>query len=184
MPFIFEKQEIEDVIIIKPLSFGDSRGVFLETYKKSDFIKNGIKDDFLQDNYSKSHKNVLRGLHFQKKPYEQSKLLRCIKGEILDIVIDIRPKSKTFKKYLKFNLSESNNNILYIPKGFAHGFYVLSDIAEISYKASVEYNKEYDCGIIWDDYSLKIDWNIKNPILSEKDKNLATLDTLIKEGVL
>jgi len=157
----------------------------MEFYKKSDFFANGICDEFNQDNFSCSQKNVLRGLHFQKKPYEQAKLIKCLKGKILDVVVDLRPNSKTFKKYLKFELSQEDNKILYIPKGFAHGLIALEDETIIMYKTSCEYNSSADFGIKWDDETLKIDWGIDfEPILSQKDKNLPLFNEVIKKGLL
>lgn len=182
MPFEFERQKIKDVILVKPKVFGDSRGFFMESYKKSDFFKNGIDVEFNQDNHSKSSYKVLRGLHFQKAPYAQAKLVRCSKGRIYDVAADIRPQSPTFKKYVKVELSEDNKNMLYIPEGFAHGFVALSDEVELLYKASGEYNVESDCGIKWDDPDIGIDWEIDfEPLLSDKDKNQKSLKERIKE---
>ncbi len=176
MPFEFERQKIKDVILVKPKVFGDNRGFFLESYKKSDFFANGIDVEFNQDNHSKSTAHVLRGLHFQKEPYAQAKLVRCSKGRIYDVAVDIRPNSPTFKQYVKVELSEENKYMLYIPKGFAHGFVVLSDEAELLYKASGEYAPQADCGIIWNDKDINIDWQIDfEPILSDKDKGQLTL---------
>ena len=184
MPFEFEKQSIEDVILVKPKVFGDNRGFFMESYKKSEFIKNGIDIEFQQDNHSKSSAKVLRGLHYQAKPYEQAKLVRCITGKIYDIAVDIRPNSKTFGQYVKVELSEDNKNMLYIPKGFAHGFVVLSSEAELLYKASEEYNPKADRGIFWADKDLNIDWGIDfEPILSEKDQNQPKLKDIDKEEI-
>ena len=171
MPFEFESQSIEDVILIRPKVFGDNRGFFMESYKKSDFVAAGIKDDFSQDNHSKSTKGVLRGLHYQAAPYGQAKIIRCVKGRIYDVAVDIRPTSKTFGKYVKVELSEENKQMLYIPVGFAHGFVVLSDEAELLYKASGEYNPQADRGVLWSDSDINIDWNLDSePLLSEKDK--------------
>ena len=171
MPFEFERQKIEDVILVKPKVFGDSRGFFLESYKKSDFYANGINVEFNQDNHSKSTKGVLRGLHYQANPHGQAKLVRCSKGRIYDVAVDIRPNSKTFGKYVKVELSEENKHMLYIPVGFAHGFVALTDEVEILYKASGEYAPQADRGIIWNDKDINIDWNIDfEPLLSEKDK--------------
>lgn len=172
MPFIFEKQKIEDVILVKPKVFGDNRGFFMETYKKSDFFSNGIKVEFNQDNHSKSTAHVLRGLHYQAKPYGQAKLVRCSKGRIYDVAVDLRPESVTFGKYVKVELSQDNKHMLFIPEGFAHGFVVLSDSAELLYKASGEYNPKADRGVFWNDNDINIDWEIDfEPVLSEKDKN-------------
>lgn len=182
MNFEFEKQKIEDVILIKPKVFGDNRGFFMESYKKSEFAANGITVEFNQDNHSKSTAHVLRGLHFQKPPYGQAKLVRCIRGRIYDVAVDIRPDSETFGKYVKVELSEENKHMLFIPDGFAHGFVVLSDVAELMYKASGEYAPQADCGIIWNDETINIDWGIDfEPILSEKDTKQKTLKELFHE---
>ena len=171
MPFEFEKQSIEDVILVRPKVFGDSRGFFMECYKKSEFAKNGITTDFCQDNYSKSSAKVLRGLHYQEAPYAQAKLVRCVKGRIYDVAVDIRPESETFGKYVKVELSEDNKCMLFMPEGFAHGFVVLSDTAEIHYKTSNEYSAISDRGIFWADGDINIDWEIDfEPLLSDKDK--------------
>lgn len=171
MPFEFIKQEIEDVILIKPKVFGDNRGFFMESYKKSDFINNGINVEFNQDNHSKSTAHVLRGLHYQAYPYSQAKLVRCSNGRIYDVAVDLRPNSKTFKKYVKVELSQDNKQMLFIPEGFAHGFVVLSSEAELLYKASGEYNPLADRGVLWSDEDININWEIDfKPILSDKDK--------------
>jgi len=185
MPFEFEQQHIKDVILIRPKVFGDSRGFFIESYKKSDFVKNSIKDEFIQDNHSKSTKWVLRGLHYQAKPYAQAKIVRCTKGKIFDVAVDIRPNSKTFGEYVKVELSEENKYMLYIPAGFAHGFVVLSNEAEIMYKASAEYNPQADRGIFWADPDINIDWGIDfEPILSDKDKVQPRLKNINKEEII
>lgn len=171
MPFKFEKQEISEVILVTPTVYKDERGFFMESYKKTEFKNNGIDIDFVQDNHSKSSKGILRGLHYQEKPYEQAKLVQCLKGEILDVAVDIRKNSKTFGKYVKVILSEENKKMLYIPAGFAHGFLALSDNVEVLYKTSSEYNKSSERGILWCDEDISIDWGINfEPILSEKDK--------------
>ena len=184
MPFKFEKQKIEDVILVKPVVFGDNRGFFAETYKRSEFIENGITDNFVQDNHSKSSAHVLRGLHYQAKPYGQAKLVKCVKGKIYDVAVDLRKNSKTFAQYVKIELSEENKHMLYIPNGFAHGFVVLSDEAELLYKTSNEYNQDADRGILWNDETINIDWEINfEPILSEKDKFQPKLKELNKEDL-
>ncbi|MBO5386258.1 dTDP-4-dehydrorhamnose 3,5-epimerase [bacterium] len=182
MPFEFERQNIEDVILVMPKVFGDNRGFFMETYKKSDFVANGIDVEFTQDNHSKSTKGVLRGLHYQAKPYGQAKLVRCSKGRIYDVAVDIRKNSKTFGQYVKIELSEDNKNMLYIPVGFAHGFVALSDEVEILYKTSGEYAPQADRGILWCDKEINIDWGIDfEPILSDKDKYQSELSGINKE---
>jgi len=184
MPFEFEPQKIKDLILIRPRVFGDSRGFFMETYKKSDFVANGIKDDFNQDNHSKSTQGVLRGLHYQAYPHGQAKIVRCAKGKIFDVAVDIRPKSETFGQYIKVELSEDNKNMLYIPVGFAHGFVALSAEVELLYKASGEYAPNADRGILWCDKDINIDWEIDfEPLLSDKDKVQPRLCEINKEEI-
>jgi len=183
MPFEFERQQIEDVILVKPKVFSDSRGFFMESYKKSDFFANGIDVEFNQDNHSKSTKGVLRGLHYQANPYGQAKLVRCSKGRIYDVAVDIRPESKTFGQYVKVELSEENKHMLYIPVGFAHGFVALTNEVEILYKASGEYVPQADRGIIWNDKDININWEIDfEPLLSEKDKKQPSLKDALFRG--
>ena len=185
MPFEFEKQKIEDVILVKPRVFGDNRGFFMETYKKSDFFENGITEDFVQDNHSKSSKGVLRGLHYQAKPYGQAKLVRCVRGRIFDVAVDIRKKSKTYGQYVKVELSEENKYMLFIPNGFAHGFVALTDDVELIYKTGGEYAPNADRGILWNDEELNIDWEIDfEPILSEKDKLQSKFKDINKEELI
>ncbi len=169
MPFEFKRLEIPDVILIKPVVFEDERGYFMETYKFSEFKANGISLEFVQDNHSKSAKGVLRGLHYQLKPMEQGKLVRCIKGRIWDVAVDIRKGSPWYGKWVAVELSEENKFILWIPPGFAHGFVSLEDGTEVIYKVTKEYSPAHDRGIIWNDPTLNIKWPIKNPILSSKD---------------
>ena len=175
MPFIFKRLEIPDVILIEPKVFRDNRGFFMETYKYSEFQKNGISYEFVQDNHSKSQRGVLRGLHYQLKPMEQGKLVRCIKGRIWDVAVDIRKGSPWYGKWVAVELSEENKLMLWIPPGFAHGFIVLEDDTEVVYKVTKEYSPELERGIIWNDPDINIKWPIENPILSEKDKNFPML---------
>lgn len=185
MPFIFNKTNIEDVILIEPKVFGDDRGFFVESYKKSDFVQNGIDVDFNQDNHSKSTKGVLRGLHYQLHPKAQAKLVRCVRGKIFDVAVDIRKDSKTFGKWVGFELSEENKHMLYIPVGFAHGFVVLSDEAELLYKASNEFSLGHDRGIRWNDPEINIDWGIDfAPLISDKDTKQPFLKDLSPENLL
>jgi len=170
MPFNFEKTNIEGVIIVTPKVFKDDRGFFLESYKKSDFKLNGIDFDFTQDNHSLSTKATLRGLHYQLDPKAQGKLVRCIKGEIFDVAVDIRKSSPTFGKWVGINLSEDNKKLLYVPEGFAHGFYTISENAEILYKATNEYSPQHDRGIMWNDPTIAIKWPEGEKLLSDKDK--------------
>ena len=176
MPFSFEKTQIEDVILVKTRVFKDERGFFLETYKQSEFQENGINCEFIQDNSSYSCAKVLRGLHYQKGNAAQAKLVRCVSGSIYDVAVDIRPNSPTFKKYVRVELSSENGYALFIPRGFAHGFVVLSDFATITYKVDNEYSPFADAGIYWADEDLAIDWGVDfEPILSDKDVCLPRL---------
>ena len=176
MPFNFQRLEIPEVILIEPTVFNDERGFFMETYKYTDFAKFGMKGEIVQENHSKSKKNVLRGLHYQKLPKAQSKLVRCVSGEIFDVAVDIRKGSPTYRKWIGIILSENNKREVYIPRGFAHGFCVLSDFAEVVYKTDNEYSPEYERGVIWNDPTINIQWPFRNPIISPKDLNLPLLD--------
>lgn len=169
----FIKTDIPDIMIIEPIIFSDDRGYFEETYRKDKLEEAiGYSIDFVQDNESKSSFGVLRGLHFQLPPFAQSKLVRVIKGNILDVAVDIRKGSPTFGKYVSVELSEENKRMVFIPRGFAHGFVVLSDEAIFSYKVDNYYSKENDCGIAYNDPSLGIDWQLDTDALklSEKDQ--------------
>ncbi|MBI4945161.1 MAG: dTDP-4-dehydrorhamnose 3,5-epimerase [Bacteroidetes bacterium] len=161
---------LSGAVVIQPKVFSDARGYFFESYSKAVFFKNGITDEFIQDNESLSQKGVLRGLHFQNMPHAQVKLVRVIQGSVLDVVVDIRKKSSTYGKYFSIVLSSANKTMLYIPEGFAHGFLVLEDNTIFSYKCSRTYNKESEDGILWCDADLNIEWGIQNPLLSEKDR--------------
>ncbi len=165
------KTGIPDLLIIKPGVFEDNRGYFFESYNKEDFLKYGIDQNFIQDNESKSVKGVLRGLHFQKPPFAQGKLVRVIKGAVLDVAVDLRKSSPTYGQWNSIKLSESNKLMYWIPPGFAHGFLTLENDTIFFYKCTNIYNKESEGSIRWDDPDLNIDWGVKNPILSEKDKN-------------
>jgi dTDP-4-dehydrorhamnose 3,5-epimerase len=174
----FVETKIKGLVIIEPKVYGDKRGYFIESYNKNNFEENLGKISFVQDNESKSSKGVLRGLHFQKPPYDQAKLVRCIQGKVLDVAVDIRKGSKTFLKYISIELSEENKRQLFIPRGFAHGFIVLSKFAVFSYKVDNVYAPKSDAGIKWDDKELNIDWEIEHSqvLVSEKDSNLPHLN--------
>jgi dTDP-4-dehydrorhamnose 3,5-epimerase len=177
MKFKITPQSIPDVLLIEPTVYADDRGYFKESYNLSDFEEflPGIK--FVQDNESKSREGVLRGLHFQKPPYSQAKLMKVFEGTIWDVAIDIRKGSPTFLKHVSVELSSKNHKQLYIPRGFAHGFIVLSDVAAIQYKTDCYYNAESDTGIHPYDTTLNIPWPLspENHVLSEKDRNLPFL---------
>lgn len=171
----FTKTEIEGVYIIEPKVFGDNRGYFMETYNENEFRANGLDYTFVQDNQSKSKKGVLRGLHFQKT-HPQAKLVRVLEGEVLDVAVDLRKGSETYGKWVGVVLSEENKRMFMIPRGFAHGFVVLSDSATFAYKCDEFYHPEDEGGIAWNDPDVGIDWQYEgDPILSEKDKKHPTL---------
>ena len=173
------KTAISDVLLIRPKVFKDGRGNFRETFQDTRYKEAGIDCHFVQDNLVHSTKKVFRGLHFQIPPFEQAKLLTMISGEILDIVIDLRRNSKTFLQQIHINLSAKNEDQLYIPSGYAHGYYVLSNEACVSYKVSVPYAPEHQGGIRWDDQQLGLSEVIKKPLLSEQDKSLPTLNEVL-----
>ncbi len=164
------KTEIEDVKLIKPDVFRDARGYFYESYNKPKFNALGIELDFIQDNESLSSKGVLRGLHFQVPPFAQGKLIRVVKGAVLDVAVDLRKNSKTFGKFVSFELSEENKLVCWIPPGFAHGFLTLRDETIFSYKCTNYYNKDSERSIRWNDPDINIDWNYPDPLLSDKDQ--------------
>ena len=170
----FSKTTIHGVVIIEPSVFSDNRGYFLESFNKKNFEDNISKINFVQDNESKSSRGVLRGLHFQTPPFAQAKLVRCIKGSVLDVAVDIRKGSPTYGKHVSIELSEFNKKQLYIPRGFAHGYSVLSESAIFAYKVDNIYAPECDAGILWKDQVLNIQWGVNNDdvLISEKDSKL------------
>ena len=165
------KTKIDGLLIIKPRVFEDERGYFFESWSKEAFKNNGIEIDFVQDNQSFSSKGVLRGLHFQNPPFSQGKLVRVIQGSVLDVAVDIRKDSPTYGEHVSVLLSGENKTMFWIPPGFAHGFSTLEDNTIFSYKCSGIYNKESEGSLMWNDSDLKIDWQIENAIISEKDQN-------------
>jgi dTDP-4-dehydrorhamnose 3,5-epimerase len=167
-------QEISDVVLIEPTVFEDARGSFVERYRRTEFLYAGITDVFVQDNYSHSGPNVLRGLHYQKMPKAQGKLVSVILGEIFDVAVDIRRGSPTFGRWTSVTLSAKNHRMLYIPVGFAHGFCVRGDRAVVCYKLTAEYAPDLDRGILWNDPDLGIEWPVREPVLSSKDAHLPT----------
>jgi len=176
MPFEFIKLSIPDLILIEPKLFHDERGFFLEAYKSSEFMKNGIDVDLVQDNLAKSDRGVLRGLHYQLSPMAQGKLVSVLKGMVWDVAVDIRKNSPTFLQWEGVELSGENFRIFYIPPGFAHGYVTLEANTLISYKCTNEYSLEHERGIIWDEKEIGIDWPYDNPIVSEKDQGLGLLN--------
>ena len=174
MNSIFKKLSIPEVILIEPKIFSDKRGFFFENFKEEDFILNGITK-LIQDNISHSTLGVIRGLHYQKNPKAQAKLVTAITGKIFDVAVDIRKNSQTYGKWVGEILSNENHRSLYIPEGFAHGFSVLSKEADVFYKVSNEYSQENEGGIKWNDPTINISWAIEQPIISEKDNLLPLL---------
>ena len=174
----FIKTSLSGLTLIKPKVHSDHRGFFLETYSEPLFKAAGIDDVFVQDNHSRSvQRNVIRGLHFQKPPFEQSKLVRVIRGSIFDVAVDIRRESPTYGQWLGFELSERNFDMVFIPRGFAHGFCTLEEGTEVVYKVDNVYSRDHDAGIIWNDPTVGVDWPLHGaePILSDKDRVLNQL---------
>jgi dTDP-4-dehydrorhamnose 3,5-epimerase len=170
MPFTFTPTALPGVTIVEPRVHEDHRGFFMETYKKSEFAAAGIEADFMQDNHSRSVQGTLRGLHFQRDPKAQAKLVRVIAGEVFDVAADVRPDSPTYGVWVSVVLSGENRRSVFIPAGYAHGFCVTSSEAQILYKATGEYAPELEWGVRWDDPLLAIPWPIAEPVLSERDQ--------------
>lgn len=172
MPFTFNTLEIPDVILIEPKSYPDDRGYFFESFKASDFKKANLPTHFVQDNFSFSKKGVIRGLHYQKAPKAQGKLIIVLKGSVWDVAVDIRKYSPTYLKWTSIELNDKNHAMLYIPPGFAHGFMALSEDVHLHYKCTNEFDPISDTGIRWDDPDIGVRWPVENPIVSQKDRNL------------
>lgn len=170
MPFRFTRTEIPEVISIEPQVFPDKRGFFMESYKRSEFSSAGIESVFVQVNHSRSPRAILRGLHYQKQPRAQAKLVRVVAGEIYDVVVDIRRGAPSYGKWIGLALSADNKKSLYVPAGFAHGFCVVSAEAEVCYMTTEEYAPTHEAGIAWNDPDLKIAWPVENPQLSDRDR--------------
>ncbi len=173
------KTRLDGLLIIEPDIYQDERGYFFESYNKEKFLTMGLDFTFLQDNESKSAKGVLRGLHFQVPPFAQGKLVRVMKGAVLDVAVDLRKKSPTYGKWEGVELSERNKRMYWIPKGFAHGFLTLEDDTVFFYKCTAVYNKESEKSIAWNDTDLQIQWGTSDPVLSEKDKSCAAFRNFV-----
>ena len=173
--FTFTSLAIPQVILIEAKAFSDERGFFIESYKRSEFVNGGITCTFVQDNRSHSLYRTLRGLHYQKNPAAQAKLVSVVRGEIFDVAVDIRKGSPTYGQSVSAILSEQNHQLLYIPEGFAHGFQVLSEAADVSYKVSAEYSPADERGILWSDPFLSINWPVADPLTSARDARLPNL---------
>ncbi len=174
------KTEIPDLVIIKPAVFKDDRGYFFESYNKEKFLSEGIDQNFVQDNESKSGKGVLRGLHFQRPPFTQGKLVRVMKGAVIDVAVDLRKNSPTYGKWASIELTEDNKFMYWVPPGFAHGFMTLEENTVFFYKCTNVYNKNSEGSLRWNDPTLNVDWGISViPILSEKDKEAPLFDGFV-----
>lgn len=181
MPFSFDTTDIPDLILITPKVFPDGRGYFMESWKRSDFYEAGIREDFVQDNHSYSSRGILRGLHYQTPPHSQGKLVRVITGSVWDVAVDIRRDSEHYGKWYGVELNPENRRMLYIPPGFAHGFFTLSNDTHFLYKCTNEYAPASDTGIRWDDKDLSIRWPLTEnevPAVSDKDKQLPAFNEL------
>jgi dTDP-4-dehydrorhamnose 3,5-epimerase len=176
MPVRFSRQSIPGIILIEGIRFSDDRGFFREIYKHSEFSTQGLAAGIAQMGYSSSRKRVLRGLHYQKRPRAQAKLVVVLRGAIFDVVVDIRRGSPTYGSWMSAVLSESNHKMLFVPEGFAHGFCVLSAQADVLYGLAAEYDPGLDRGILWSDPQIGISWPIRHPILSQKDASLPLLE--------
>ena len=175
MPFEVAVTGIPEVLVFTPRVFRDDRGFFMETYARGQFSALGLGVEFVQDNHSRSVHGVLRGLHFQREPFPQGKLVRVLVGRIFDVAVDLRLGSPTYLAWEGVVLDAEDRRMLYAPPGFAHGFCVLSDIAEIAYKATAEFSAEHDAGVRWDDPDIGIEWPLKSPVLSMKDAHLPSV---------
>jgi dTDP-4-dehydrorhamnose 3,5-epimerase len=176
MPFSFHQTALPGVVIIEPRVFADDRGFFMESYKKSEFVAAGLDVDFVQENHSKSVRGTLRGLHLQRPPRAQGKLIRVVFGEIFDVAADIRPDSPTYGTWVSVVLSSENRKSVFIPAGYAHGFCVVSAEAQVVYKTTDEYAPELEWGVRWDDPLLAIPWPVDEPCLSERDRRWPPLE--------
>jgi dTDP-4-dehydrorhamnose 3,5-epimerase len=175
MPFRFTPLDLSEIILIEPRAFADERGFFMETYKYSEFSRNGIAGRFVQSNCSHSSRNTLRGLHYQKSPRAQGKLVSVMVGEVFDVVVDIRKGSPRYGRWLGVQLSAANKRTLYIPAGFAHGVCVVSEEASLLYMVTDEYAPECEAGVIWNDPAIGIEWPVRNPKLSARDRRWPAL---------
>ncbi len=180
MSFRFEPLAIPDVVLVRPTRHGDPRGYFEETYRRSAFAEAGIDVEFVQDNYAHSTRNVLRGLHYQLPPAAQGKLVSVGAGRIFDVAVDLREESPTYGRWVGSTLDAESRTLLWIPEGFAHGYVVLSDEADVMYKVTAEYAASLDRGVRWDDPAIGIDWPVADPIVSAKDRVQPSLEAAEK----
>jgi len=175
MAFDFEKLEIPEVVLVRPTRHGDARGFFQESYRASAFVAAGIRDAFVQDNLARSTRGVLRGLHYQLPPAAQGKLVGVVRGRVFDVAVDLRVGAPTYGRWVGRTLDADSGELLWIPAGFAHGYVVLSDVADVGYKVTAEYAPELDRGVRWDDPAVGIAWPVTDPVVSSKDAAQPTL---------
>ena len=178
MPSSFTPESLPGIVLIEPRVFEDSRGFFMETYKRSEFSAAGLPFDFVQENHSRSVQGTLRGLHGQREPKSQGKLIRVVEGEVYDVAADVRPGSPTFGRWTAITLSADNRRSLFIPPGYAHGFCVVSGQAQVIYKTTTEYAPDFEYGVRWDDPQLNIPWPVREPLLSDRDRRWPLLADL------
>jgi dTDP-4-dehydrorhamnose 3,5-epimerase len=179
MPFEFERLAIPDVVLVKARALGDARGFFLESYRRSEFERAGIRGEFVQDNHVRTaQRGVLRGLHFQRDPHAQAKLIRCVRGAVFDVAVDLRRGSPTFGRHVATELSEDGRAMIYVPRGFAHGYLTLTEGSEVLYKVDAEYAPAAEGGVLWSDPDLAIAWPLKDPALNERDRGWPRLREL------
>ncbi|HPR73716.1 MAG TPA: dTDP-4-dehydrorhamnose 3,5-epimerase [Bacteroidales bacterium] len=179
----YREFEIKGLFEITLKPYVDERGFFMRIYDNDEFMKHKLHREWVQENHSRSERRgIIRGLHFQAEPFAETKLIRCIRGEIFDVAVDLRKGSETFGKWQGIILSEENRKMFFIPRGFAHGFCTLSDISEVVYKVDNFYSPEHERGLLWNDRDISINWPLKNPILSAKDQNNLTLKRLFEHG--
>ena len=176
MPFTFTQLDLPGVVLVEPRVFADTRGFFLVTFKRGDDESAGLPGTFVQENHSRSSRGTLRGLHFQRAPKAQAKLVRVVVGEIFDVAVDVRPESPTFGRWVGTTLSAENRRMLFVPAWCAHGFCVTSDVAEVDYKTTAEYAPELEGGVMWNDPALEIEWPVADPVLSERDMRWPALE--------
>lgn len=171
MPFTFERLAIPDVVLVRAPSFSDPRGWFMETWRRSDFERAGIERPFIQDNLAHTaQRGVLRGLHFQRDPHAQAKLVRCVRGAVFDAAVDVRPGSPTYGRHVAVELTQDNRLALYVPRGFAHGYVTLAEETDVTYKVDAEYARDAEGGLAWNDPTVGIAWPVASPILNERDR--------------
>ncbi len=178
MPFAFERLAIPDVVVVRPERRGDARGFFAETYRASAFAEAGITGTFVQDNLARSGARVIRGLHYQLPPHAQGKLVQVVRGAVFDVAVDLRRGSPTFRRWVGWELSADNGELLWVPPGFAHGYAVLGDGADLAYKVTDEYRAELDRGVRWDDPGIGVEWPFRDPVLSPRDLALPLLSEI------